>query len=86
MAPPIKSQVSRYQQQQLRQINYFSEMADAYQKSSDSIALRKEIWEKQQILNYQSEYARLRDQVENSVTARENQDNITRRIEHLKTL
>ena len=84
MSSPIKSRLSHYQQKQLSQVKYLNEMAEAYQNRTKSIALRKEILEKQKRRNYQSEYERLRGHVENSATPALTRDHLKTRTERLK--
>ena len=84
MSSPIKSRLSHDQQKQLSQVKYLNEMAEAYQNRTKSIALRKEILEKQKRRNYQSEYERLRGHVENSATPALTRDHLKARTERLK--
>ena len=86
MPSPIKSQLSHYQQKQLSQVKYLNEMADAYKNRTSSIALRKEILEKQKRRNYQSEYERLRGHVEYSATPALTRDHLKTRTDRLKSL
>ena len=71
---------------QLRQVKYLNDMADAFQNRTKSTALRREILEKQQKRNYQSEYDRIRNHVENSATPTLTKNALTARTAHLKTL
>ena len=84
MSSPIKSRLSHYQQKQLSQVKYLNEVAEAYQNRTKSIALRKEILEKQKRRNYQSEYERLRGHVENSATPALARDHLKARTDRLK--
>ena len=43
---PFKSQLNHYQRLQLSQVKYLSDMADAFQNRTKSVALRKEILKK----------------------------------------
>jgi len=86
MPSPIKSQLSHYQQKQLSQVKYLNEMAEACKNRTSSIALRKELLEKQKRRNYQSEYERLRGRVENSATPALTRDHLKTRTERLKSL
>ena len=86
MPSPIKSQLNHYQQKQLSQVKYLNEMAEAYRNRTKSVALRKEILEKQKRRNYQSEYDRLRGHVENSATPALTRDHLKTRTERLKSL
>ena len=86
MPSPIKSQLSHYQQQQLSQVKYLSDMADAHMGRTKSVALRKEILERQKRRTYNSEYERLRSHVENSATPALTRDRVRNRTEHLKSL
>jgi len=86
MPSPIKSQLNHYQQKQLSQVKYLNEMAEAYRNRTKSVALRKEILEKQKRRNYQSECDRLRGHVENSATPALTRDHLKTRTERLKSL
>ena len=86
MSSPIKSRLSHYQQKQLSQVKYLNEMAEAYQNRTKSIALRKEILEKQKRRNYQSESERLRGHVENSATPSLTRDHLKTRTDRFKSL
>ena len=55
----FKSQLNHYQRMQLSQVKYLNDMADAFQNRTKSVALRREILQKQQKRNYQSEYDRI---------------------------
>ena len=82
----FKSQLNHYQRMQLSQVKYLNDMADAFQNRTKSVALRKEILEKQKKRNYQSEYDRIRNHVENSATPALTRNHLTARTAHLKTL
>ena len=82
----FKSQLSHYQQMQLRQVKYLNDMADAFQNRAKSTALRKEILDKQRKRNYQSEYDIIRNHVENWATPSLNTNRLIARTAHLKTL
>ena len=86
MSSPIKSQLHHYQQKQLSQVKYLNDMADAYLGRTKSIALRKEILEKQKRRNYTSEYDRIRGHINNSATPALTKDRLKNRVEHLKNL
>ena len=86
MSSPIKSQLHHYQQKQLSQVKYLNDMADAYLNRTKSVALRKEILEKQKQRNYTSEYDRIRGHINNSATPALTKDRLTNRVEHLKNL
>ena len=47
----FKSQLSHYQQMQLRQVKYLNDMADVFPNRSQNTALRNEILYKQQKSN-----------------------------------
>ncbi len=81
----FKSQLNHYQKMQLSQIKYLNEMADEFQTRTKSTALRREVFEKQGKRNYQSEYDRIRNHVENSATPTLTMDRLNSRVEHLKT-
>ena len=61
-------------------------MADAFQNRTKSVALRRDILEKQQKRNYQSEYDRIRSHVEDSATPALTKDHLKGRQAHLKAL
>ena len=82
----IKSQLSHYQQKQLSQIKYLNDTEDAFLNRSKSLALRKTILDSQKVKNYQSEYDRIRNHVENNATPFRNQASLKNRTEHLKRL
>ncbi len=82
----FKSRLSDYQQMQLNQIKYLTEIADAFQDRTKSTALRREISEKQRKRTYQSEYDSIRNHVENSATPSLNKNALQARTAHLKTL
>jgi len=82
----FKSQLNHYQRMQLSQVKYLNDMADAFQNRSKSTALRREILQKQQSRNYQSEYDRIRFHVENSANPALTKTHITNRAAHLKAL
>ena len=71
---------------QLSQVKYLNDMADAFQNRTKTTALRREILEKQKKRNYQSEYDRIRNHVENSATPALTGNHLTARKAHLKTL
>ena len=82
----IKSQLSHYQQMQLKQVKYLNDMADAFQNRSNNHLLRKQIVDAQRVKNYSSEYERIRNHVANSVTPTLTQTHLKSRAEHLRTL
>ena len=82
----IKNQISKYHQFQLNQIKQLSEEAKAYRNRTKSVALRKEILDKQNIRNYQSEYERIRAHIDNSTTPTLTIDGLKSRAERLKQL
>ena len=86
MSSTIKSQLNHYQQKQLSQVKYLNEQADACRNRTKSVALRKEILDKQKRRTYQSEYERLRSHVENSATPALMRNNLKSRTERLKQL
>ena len=86
MPAPIKSQLHHYQQKQLSQVKYLNDMADAYLNRTRSVALRKEILEKQNRRNYTNEYDRIRGHINNSATPALTKDRVRNRTEHLKSL
>ena len=82
----FKSQLNHYQRMQLSQVKYLNDMADAFQNWTQSVALRREILEKQKKRNYQSEYDRIRSHVEDSATPSLTKDRLSGRVAHLKSL
>ena len=77
MPSTIKSQLSHYQQMQLKQIKYLNDVADAFQNRTKSIALRKGTLEKQKMKNYNTEYERIQNHVANSATPSLNTKRLT---------
>ena len=83
----FKSQLNHYQQMQLNQAKYLNDMADIFQNRAKSTHLRREILQKQNQRNYQSEYDRIRSHVEgNSASGTITKQHITDRVAHLKKL
>ena len=82
----FKSQLNHYQRMQLSQVKYLNDMADAFQNRTKSVALRREILQRQQKRNYQSEYDRIRSHVEDSATPALTKHHLTARTAHLKAL
>jgi len=82
----FKSQLNHYQQMQLKQAKYLNDMADIFQNRTKSTQLRREILQKQNQRNYQSEYDRLRSHVEGSASGTITKQHITDRVAHLKKL
>ena len=80
----FKSQLNHYQRLQLSQVKYLNDMASAFQNRTKSTALRREILEKQNRRNYQSEYDRIRVHVEDSATPALTKNHLTDRVAHLK--
>ena len=82
----FKSQLNHYQRMQLSQVKYLNDMADVFQNRTKSTALRREILQKQQSRNYQSEYDRIRGHVEDSATPAQTKDHLKGRQAILKAL
>ena len=82
----FKSQLNYYQRMQLSQVKYLNDMASAFQNRTKSTALRREILEKQNKRNYQSEYDRIRAHVEDSATPALTRNHLTTRAEHFKKI
>jgi hypothetical protein len=82
----FKSQLNHYQRMQLSQDKYLNDMADAFQNRTKSMAMRREILQKQQRRKYQSEYDRIRSHVENSAAPALTKAHITDRHAHFKKL
>ena len=78
----FQSQLNHYQRMQLSQVKYLNDMADAFQNRTKSAHLRREILQKQQQRNYQSEYDRLRHHVESSASGTITKQHITDRVAH----
>jgi len=83
---PFKSQLNHYQRMQLSQVKYLNGMADAFQNKTKSVALRREILERQKKRNYQSEYDRIRSHVEDSAAPALTKHHLSARTAHLKAL
>ena len=72
---------------QLKQAKYLNDMAEIFQNRSKSTHLRREILQKQNQRNYQSEYDRLRSHVEgNSASGVRTKEHIIDRQAHLQKL
>ena len=82
----FKSQLNHYQRMQLSQVKYLNDMADVFQNRTKSTALRREILQKQQQRNYQSEYDRIRSHVEDSATPAQTKGHLRNRQADLKKL
>jgi len=82
----FQSQINHYQRMQLSQVKHLNDMADAYQNRSKSTALRREILQKSNQRNYQTEYDRLRFHVENSTTPAWTKNHLTSHVARLKAL
>ena len=86
MSSTIQSQLNHCQQKQLSQVRYLNEQADAYRNRITSVALHKEIPDKQKRRTYNSEYERLRSEDRNRATPALTRNNLKSRSEHLKRL
>ena len=82
--PNIKSKLSHYQQKQLQEVMYLNTQAKAFRDRSKSVALRKEILDKQKQRTYSSENDRIRSHIESSATPSLTKDRLKTRTEHLK--
>ena len=71
---------------QLGEVQRLNGLAETYRQRSSSIALRKEILEKQKVHNYQSEYDRIRAHLEDSSIPHQTREGIRSRTHHLKAL
>ena len=58
--------LNKYSRMQLNQLKRIKEQIEARETRTKSIALRKHILQKQNVMNYQSEYERLLGELENS--------------------
>jgi hypothetical protein len=83
---PFKSQLNHYQRMQLNQAKYLNDMAEIFQNRTKSTHMRREILQKQQQRNYQSEYDRLRSHVEGSASGTITKQHVTDRVAHFKKL
>ena len=82
----FQSQLNHYQRMQLSQAKYLNDMAEIFQNRTKSTHIRREILQKQQSRNYQSEYDRLRHHVESSASGTITKQHITDRVAHFKKL
>ena len=82
----IKQQVSRHQKMQLEQVTYLNGMYEARQARVSNLAFRRHVLEQQKVHNYQNEYNRLRNHLENSSMPYQTRTAVQSRTEHLKTL
>ncbi len=80
----FKSQLNLFQRMQLSQIKYLNDAAETFQNRTKSTHMRRDILQKQQQRNYQSEYDRIRSHVENSTTPASTKQHITDRQAHYK--
>ncbi len=71
---------------QLNQAKYLNDMAEIFQNRTKSTHMRREILQKQQQRNYQSEYDRLRSHVEGSASGTITKQHVTDRVAHFKKL
>ena len=85
MAIP-KQKLNHFRKLQLEQIKHLSDHIDAYRTKTASVALRKEVLEKQNMRNYQSEYDRIRARLEDSAVPYKTREGLRIRTAHLKAL
>ncbi len=81
-----KQKLNYFRKLQLEEIKYLKEHVDAYRSRAASVALRKEILEKQSVRNFQSECDRIRAHLENSATPYKTKEGLQTRAAHLKSL
>ncbi len=81
-----KQKLNYYRKLQLEQIKHLSDHIDAYRTRAASVALRKEVLEKQNVRNYQSEYDRIRAHLEDSAVPYKTKEGLRIRTVHLKAL
>jgi hypothetical protein len=82
----FQSQLNHYQRMQLNQAKYLNDQAEIFQNRTKSTHLRRQILQKQQSRNYQTEYDRLRNHVEGSASGTITKQHVTDRVAHLKKL
>ena len=78
--------MERYSKMQLSQLKHLNDQIKARLTRTKSVALVDEWRQQQNIRNYQSEYDRIRNHVENSATPALNRNALQTRAAHLKTL
>ena len=71
---------------QLNQAKYLNDQAEIFQNRTKSTHLRRQILQKQNQRNYQTEYDRLRHHVEGSASGTITKQHVTDRVAHLKKL
>ena len=71
---------------QLNQAKYLNDQAEIFQNRTKSSHLRREILQKQNARNYQSEYDRLRHHVEGSTSGSTTKQHVIDRVAALKKL
>jgi hypothetical protein len=81
-----KQKLNYFRKLQLEQIKHLKEHVDAYRSRVASVALRKEILEKQNVRNFQSEYERIRAHMEDSSVPFKTREGLQARAAHLKAL
>jgi hypothetical protein len=81
-----KQKLNYYSKLQIEQIKHLKDHIDAYRTRAASVALRKEILEKQNMRNYQSEYERIRAHLEDSAIPFKTREGLKTRAVHLKAL
>ena len=81
-----KQKLNYYRKLQLEQIKHLSDHINAYRTRAESVALRKEVLEKQNVRNYQSEYDRIRAHLEDSAVPYKTKEGLRVRSDHLKAL
>ena len=81
-----KQKLNHFRKLQLEQIKHLSDHIDAYRTRAASVALRREVLEKQNVRNYNSEYERIRAHMEDSSVPFKTREGLQARAAHLKSL
>ena len=81
-----KQKLTHFRKLQLEQIKHLSDHIDAYRTRAASVALRREVLEKQNVRNYNSEYERIRAHLEDSAIPFKTKEGLRIRSTHLKAL
>ncbi len=81
-----KQKLNYYRKLQLDQIKHLSDHIDDYRARAASVALRREVLEKQNVRNSQSEYDRIRAHFEDSAVPYKTKEGLHIRSAHMKAL
>ena len=82
----MSNKLKHYQNVQSSQLKHLSEQADIYMHRAKSVALRKEILDKQRTRNYQTEYDRIRAHLADSAVPFATRHGVTSRKSELERL